>query len=77
MFEHTPRTFIGATTFRVDDSTGRCSLDVVAEQIRLVPGVTDVRVDLATGAVTVIAERPVDRVDIAAAVTAAGSELRP
>jgi copper chaperone len=74
VFDQTPRTFVGTTTFQV--LTCRRCHDVVAEQIRRVPGVTDVRIDVATGTVTVTALTPVDRVDVAAAVTGAGWDLR-
>jgi copper chaperone CopZ len=77
VFDQTPRTFVGATTFHVDGMTCQRCHDVVAEQIRHVPGVTDVRIDVATGTVTVTAVTPVDRVDVAAAVNAAGHDLRP
>ncbi len=77
MFDHTPRTFVGATTFHVDGMTCQRCHDAVAGQIRQVPGVHDVRIDVATVTVTVTAVTPVDRVDVAAAVTAAGYDLRP
>ena len=77
MFNHTPRTFVGATTFHVDGMSCQRCHDVVAEQIRQVQDVTDVRIDASTGTITVTAATPVDRVDIAAAVNAAGHELRP
>ncbi|MGZ4615767.1 MAG: cation transporter [Actinomycetes bacterium] len=77
MFNHTPRTFVGATTFHVDGMTCHRRHDVVAEQIRQVPGVADVRIDVVTGTVTVTAVTPVDCVDVAAAVNAAGYDLRP
>jgi copper chaperone CopZ len=73
----TPRTFVGATTFHVDGMTCQRCHDAVADQIRRVPGVVGVHIDVATGTVTVTAERPVDRIDVAAAVKAAGYELRP
>ena len=77
MFNHTPRTFVGATTFHVDGMTRQCGREAVAGQIEQVPGVLDVRIDVATGTVTVTAATPVDRVDIAAAVKRAGYDLRP
>ena len=77
MFNHTPRTFVGATTFHVDGMTCRRCHDAVAGQIGQVPGVIDVRIDVATGTVAVTAATPVDRVDIAAAVKTAGYDLRP
>lgn len=77
MFNHTPRTFLGATTFHVDGMTCQRCHDLVTDSIRELPGVTDVRIDTATGTVTVIAVTPVDRIDVAAAVKAAGYDLRP
>ncbi len=40
-----------------------------------VPGVTDVRVDLATGALEVVGDRPVPEADVRAAVDEAGYRL--
>ena len=79
MFNHTPRTFVGATTFHVGGMTCHRCHDAVAGQIGQVPGVIDVRIDLATGTVTVTVTvaTPVDRVDIAAAVETAGYDLLP
>jgi copper chaperone CopZ len=47
----------------------------VGTEIKQIPGVTDVQVDLTTGAVTVTSEQPVDDAAIAAAVDEAGYEL--
>ena len=77
MLNETPRTFLGATTFHVDGMTCRRCHEAVASQIGRLPGVVAVRIDAATGTVTVTAETPVDRVDVAAMVTTAGYELRP
>lgn len=77
MFDQTPRTFVGATTFHVGGMDCPRRHDVVVEQIARVPGVTEVRIDVATGMVTVTAATPVDRVDIAVAVRLAGYDLRP
>ena len=49
----------------------------VTEEISAIEGVESVDVDLATGTVTVTADRPVDRADIAAAVDEAGCLLVP
>jgi copper chaperone CopZ len=77
MLDSTPRTFVGATTFQVTGMTcGHCQR-AVAEEINQVVGVHGVTVDLATGSVTVTAEQPVDRADIAAAVDEAGYTLVP
>lgn len=77
MLNDTPRTFVGATTFHVDGMTCRRCRDAVADQISRLSGVLEVHIDVATGLVTVTAETPVDRVDVAAAVRTAGHELRP
>ena len=77
MLNHTPRTFVGATTFHVDGMTCQRCHDAVTDQIGRLPGVVSVHIDAATGTVTVTAETPVDRVDVAAAVQTAGYELRP
>ena len=77
MLSSTPRTFIGSTTFTVTGMTcGHCQR-AVAEEISTVDGVESVTVDPASGTVTVTADRPVDRADIAAAVDEAGYALVP
>ena len=77
MLSSTPRTFIGCTTFTVTGMTCAHCQRAVTEEIAAVAGVESVTVDLATGTVTVTAERPVDRADIAAAVDEAGYALVP
>ncbi|MEV0898163.1 heavy metal-associated domain-containing protein [Actinoplanes sp. NPDC049802] len=47
----------------------------VDAELRQLPGVTDVKVDLASGAVTVISDAPLDETAVAAAVDEAGYEL--
>ena len=77
MLSSTPRTFIGSTTFTVTGMTcGHCQR-AVTQEIAAVDGVASVTVDLTTGSVTVTADRPVDRSDIAAAVDEAGYALVP
>ena len=77
MPENTPRTFVGATTFRVTGMTcGHCQR-AVTEEISRIPGIQGSTVDLATGSVTVTATQPVDRADIARAVGEAGYTLIP
>jgi copper chaperone CopZ len=77
MMSNTPRTFVGTTTFRVTGMTcGHCERAVTAE-ISRVAGVDSVAVDLPSGTVTVHAEAPVDRADIATAVDEAGYALVP
>ena len=77
MLSSTPRTFIGATTFTVTGMTCAHCQRAVTEEISAVDGVESVTVDLASGSVTVTADRPVDRADIAAAVDEAGYALVP
>jgi len=54
----------------------RCKL-AVTDEIGRLDGVGRVTVDVATGMVTVLADRPVDRVDVASAVEKGGYVLRP
>jgi copper chaperone len=64
-----------STTFQVAGMTcGHCERAVISE-LGSVAGVTDVRVDLASGHVTVFSGRPVDRGAIAEAVDEAGFTL--
>ena len=77
MLSATPRTFIGSTTFTVTGMTCAHCRRAVTEEISAVDGVGKVAVELATGTVTVTADRPVDRADIAAAVDEAGHVLVP
>ncbi|HYH24918.1 MAG TPA: cation transporter [Blastococcus sp.] len=72
MLSSTPRTFIGSTTFTVTGMTCEHCRQAVTAEITAVDGVQTAAVDLATGLVTVTADRPVDRADIAAAVDEAG-----
>ena len=53
---------------------GHC-VNAVSGEVGQLPGVTDVRVDLATGAVTVTSDRPLDDDEVRAAVDEAGYEL--
>jgi copper chaperone CopZ len=64
-----------STTFQVAGMTcGHCEGAVISE-LGAVAGVTDVRVDLTSGSVTVFSGRPVDRAAIADAVDEAGYTL--
>ena len=61
--------------FEVKDMTcGHCVASVT-EEISEIDGVTDVAVDLPTGAVTVTSSKPVDSADVRAAVEEAGYQL--
>lgn len=77
MFDNTPRTFLGATTFHLDGMTCQRCKAAVTDEIGRLDGVRMVTVDVATGTVTVLANQPVDRVDVAGAVEQAGYVLRP
>jgi copper ion binding protein len=63
------------STYTVTGMTcGHCVASVT-EEISEIDGVTDVAVDLPTGAVTVTSSRPVAGVDVRAAVEEAGYQL--
>lgn len=63
------------TTYRVTGMTcGHCE-QAVGTELRSLPGVTDVRVDLATGDVTVTSEEPLGTDAVRQAVDEAGYEL--
>jgi copper chaperone len=62
-------------TYTVAGMTCSHCVNSVGSEIKQIPGVTAVQVDLASGAVTVISDQPVDDEAIAAAVDEAGYEL--
>lgn len=63
------------TTYQVSGMTcGHC-VNSVSSEIGKLTGVRDVKVDLATGAVTVESEQPLADADVAAAVDEAGYEV--
>ncbi|WP_117208125.1 heavy-metal-associated domain-containing protein [Allorhizocola rhizosphaerae] len=62
-------------TYTVSGMTcGHC-VNSVSSEIGKLPGVRDVKVDLASGAVTVQSEQPLDDTAVAAAVDEAGYEV--
>ena len=62
-------------TYTVSGMTcGHC-VSSVTEEVTNIPGVTDVQVDLASGAVTITSETPVEETAVKAAVDEAGYEL--
>ena len=63
------------TTYTVTGMTCTHCVASVTEEISEIDGVTDVAVDLPTGAVTVTSTRPIDEADVRAAVEEAGYEL--
>ena len=63
------------STYRVQGMTCDHCVRAVTQEISGLEGVTDVAVELATGAVTVTSAAPLDDVAVAAAVEEAGYEL--
>ena len=66
---------MSTATYTVTGMTCAHCVSAVTEEVGAVPGVTEVRVDLATGALTVTSETPVDDDAVAAAVDEAGYAL--
>ncbi|MFB9318181.1 heavy-metal-associated domain-containing protein [Cryptosporangium minutisporangium] len=62
-------------TYTVTGMTCSHCVGSVSSEIKQIPGVTDVQVDLASGEVTVTSDQPVDEAAVAAAVDEAGYEL--
>ncbi|RBY90550.1 heavy-metal-associated domain-containing protein [Blastococcus sp. TF02A-26] len=66
---------MSTSTYTVTGMTcGHC-VSAVSEEVGALPGVTEVQVDLPTGAVTVTSDTPLDDAAVAAAVEEAGYEL--
>ncbi|WP_007516845.1 heavy-metal-associated domain-containing protein [Pseudofrankia saprophytica] len=64
-----------ASTYTVTGMTcGHC-VNAVTEEISHLPGVSDVRVDLASGTAEVVSDAPLDREAVRAAVEEAGYQL--
>ena len=66
---------MSTATYTVTGMTCAHCVHAVSEEVGAVPGVTDVAVDLESGALTVTSEAPVDDAAIAAAVDEAGYAL--
>ena len=63
------------TTYQVEGMTcGHC-IAAVTHEVKAVPGVSDVSVDITTGRVIVTSTRALERAEVAAAVDEAGYEL--
>ncbi len=63
------------TTYTVAGMTcGHC-VSAVTEEVAKILGIVDVQVDLASGAVTVVSENPIDEATVQEAVVEAGYEL--
>ena len=66
---------MSTSTYTVTGMTcGHC-VSAVSEEVGGLPGVTEVQVDLPTGALTVTSDAPLDDAAVAAAVEEAGYEL--
>ena len=63
------------SAFTVTGMTCAHCVASVTEEIQEIPGVTDVRVDLESGAVSVTSSRPLDEAAVRAAVDEAGYQL--
>lgn len=63
------------STYTVTGMTCSHCVQAVTGELSALPGVADVRVDLASGAVTVTSEAPLADDDVRAAVDEAGYEL--
>jgi copper chaperone len=62
-------------TYTVTGMTcGHC-VSAVTEEVTGIPGVTDVQVDLASGALTITSQAPIEQTAVEAAVDEAGYEL--
>ena len=62
-------------TYTVAGMTCSHCVSSVTEEVTKISGVTDVQVDLASGAVTIASENPVDDSAVRAAIDEAGYEL--
>ncbi|MDQ3475705.1 MAG: heavy-metal-associated domain-containing protein [Actinomycetota bacterium] len=66
---------MSTSTYTVIGMTcGHC-VNSVSEEVKQVPGVTDLNVDLTTGGLTVTSQTPVDDTAVRAAVEEAGYQL--
>ncbi|MFI5910309.1 heavy-metal-associated domain-containing protein [Dactylosporangium sp. NPDC051541] len=63
------------TTYTVTGMTCEHCVNAVTGELRALDGVSDVRIDLPTGAVTVTSDRPLDVESVRAAVDEAGYAL--
>ena len=68
-------TTMATQTYTVTGMTCAHCVSSVSSEIKQIAGVTDVQVDLSSGAVTVTSDQPVDDTAVAAAVDEAGYEL--
>src|SRR3954464_8824694 len=68
---------MSTATYTVAGMTCAHCVSAVTEEVGSVPGITEVQVDLETGALTVTSETPVDDDAVAAAIDEAGYALAP
>ena len=67
---------MSTTTYNVDGMTcGHC-VSAVTSEVKQIAGVSNVEIDLESGAVTIISEGDLDAEQVRAAVEEAGFELR-
>ena len=66
---------MSAVTFSVTGMTCQHCVASVTEEVQEIAGVTDVRVDLAAGSVSVTSDQPLSEADVKAAVEEAGYQL--
>jgi copper chaperone CopZ len=66
---------MSAQTYNVTGMTCAHCVSAVTAELSKLPGVSDVKVDLASGTATVASAEPLDRADVAAAIDEAGYEL--
>jgi copper ion binding protein len=64
------------TTYSVDGMTCQHCVRAVSTEVGAIPGVSDVRVDLAAGTVNVASDEPLETATVRAAVEEAGYEIR-
>ncbi len=66
---------MSTTTYTVAGMTCSHCVNAVTQEVSAIPGVRTVDVDLASGAVTVTSDAPLEQAAVAAAVEEAGYEL--
>ena len=69
-------TVTGDATFRVDGMTCDHCRHAVTAEVSAIPGIQTVDVDVTGGTLTIYADQPIDRAQIASAVDEAGYTLR-
>jgi hypothetical protein len=72
MMDNTPRVFVGRASFWLPGPLGGRCLRALSEELRAIPGVTQVVADAVTGTLSVTVDRPVDREAVAGRLGARG-----